>query len=79
MKTLQEQYILIKEGKGNKDHFLKQAKNLFPEYINPGTGIDTMYPEKDGYQSSIFLGDENSLFGMTYPQHVLKSKKNYNN
>ena len=53
--------------------------NLFPEYINPGTGIDTMYPEKDGYQSSIFLGDENSLFGMTYPQHVLKSKKNYNN
>jgi hypothetical protein len=52
--------------------------NLFPEYINPGTGIDTMYPEKDGYQSSIFLGDENSLFGMSYPQHVLKSKKNYN-
>jgi hypothetical protein len=52
--------------------------NLFPEYINPGTGIDTMYPEKDGYQSSIFLGDENSLFGMSYPQHVLKSKGHCN-
>jgi len=52
--------------------------NLFPEYINPGTGIDTMYPEKDGYQSSIFLGDENSLFGMTYPQHVMKSKGHCN-
>jgi hypothetical protein len=41
MKTLQEQYILIKEGKGNKDHFLKQAKNLFPEYINQYSSYDS--------------------------------------
>jgi len=41
MKTLQEQYILIKEGKGNKDHFLKQAKNLFPEYINQYSNYET--------------------------------------
>lgn len=41
MKTLQEQYILIKEGKGNKDHFLKQAKNLFPNYINQYSDYDT--------------------------------------
>ena len=41
MKTLQEQYILIKEGKGNKDHFLKQAKTLFPEYINQYSDYDT--------------------------------------
>ena len=54
------------------------TSNLFPEYINPGSGIDTMYPERDGYQSSIFLGDENSLFGMSYPQHVLKSKGHCN-
>jgi hypothetical protein len=54
------------------------TSNLFPEYINPGTGVDTMYPERDGYQSSIFLGDENSLFGMSYPQHVLKSKGHCN-
>ena len=41
MKTLQEQYNLIKEGKGNKDHFLKQAKNLFPEYINQYSDYNT--------------------------------------
>ena len=41
MKTLQEQYILIKEGKGNKDHFLKQSKNLFPEYINQYSDYNT--------------------------------------
>lgn len=32
--TLQDQYIQIKEGKGSKNHFLKQARYLFPEYVN---------------------------------------------
>jgi hypothetical protein len=36
MKTLQQEYQLIIEGKGNKDHFLKVARNLFPEYITSG-------------------------------------------
>ena len=34
MKTLQEQYTLIKEGKGHKDMFLKEAKRLYPNLIN---------------------------------------------
>ena len=33
MKTLQEQYNLIKEGKGHKGIFLKEAKRLFPNII----------------------------------------------
>jgi len=36
MKTLQQEYQLIKEGKGNKDHFLKVARHLFPDYITSG-------------------------------------------
>jgi hypothetical protein len=36
MKTLQQEYQLVKEGKGNKDHFLKLARNLFPEHITSG-------------------------------------------
>jgi hypothetical protein len=36
MKTLQQEYQLIKEGKGNKDHFLKIARNMFPEHITSG-------------------------------------------
>jgi len=32
--TLQDQYSQIQEGKGNKSHFLKQARHLFPEYVN---------------------------------------------
>ena len=33
MKTLQEQYNLIKEGKGHKDVFMKEAKSLFPNIV----------------------------------------------
>ena len=31
--TLQQQYNLIKEGKGDKNFFLKQARNLFPDLV----------------------------------------------
>ncbi len=34
MKTLQEQYNLIKEGKGRKDLFLKEAKQKFPNLLS---------------------------------------------
>ncbi len=32
-KTLQQQYALIKEGKGSKEDFLKSARRVFPEFI----------------------------------------------
>jgi hypothetical protein len=31
--TLQDQYLLIKEGKGDKNFFLKQARLQFPYWI----------------------------------------------
>jgi len=34
MKSLQNQYNLIKEGKGNKELFLKEVKAQFPQYIS---------------------------------------------
>ena len=40
-KSLQQQYILIKEGKWNKDDFLKSARRVFPEYISPLTDYNT--------------------------------------
>lgn len=40
-KTLQQQYNLIKEGKGNKDDFLKSARRVFPDYISPLTDYNT--------------------------------------
>jgi hypothetical protein len=40
-KTLQQQYNLINEGKGNKDDFLKNARRVFPEFIAPLTDYNT--------------------------------------
>lgn len=39
--TLQEHYYAIKNGKGNKAQFLKQARQLFPQYINQYSDFDT--------------------------------------
>ena len=40
-KTLQQQYNLIKEGKGNKDDFLKSARRVFPEFITSLTDYNS--------------------------------------
>jgi hypothetical protein len=38
--TLQEQYNLIKEGKGNKQQFFKSARHLFPDLVTPVNTFD---------------------------------------
>lgn len=38
--------------------YLKQNVNLFPEYLNPGSGIDTVIPDRMAYSSPIYLGDD---------------------
>lgn len=40
MKSLQNQYNLIREGKGSKDTFLKSVKSLFPNYIPSHFGFN---------------------------------------
>ena len=39
--TLQQHFNLIKEGKGNKAQFLKQARQLFPQYFNQYSDFNT--------------------------------------
>jgi len=58
MKTLQEQYNLIQEGKGHKDMFLKSARRLFPEYVtNFATfGEATTILKQRGVISEVIVG-----------------------
>jgi hypothetical protein len=35
------------------------ANGLFPEYIQPGNGIDTVYPDQNSFSMPIYLGDDN--------------------
>lgn len=38
--------------------YLRQnAPKLFPEYITPGSGVDTVIPERQGFSNPIYLGD----------------------
>jgi hypothetical protein len=58
MKTLQEQYNLIQEGKGHKDIFLKSAKRLFPEYITNFASYNeaTTILKQRGVLSEVIVG-----------------------
>jgi len=58
MKTLQEQYTLIQEGKGHKDMFLKSARRLFPEYITnfASYGEATTILKQKGIISEMIVG-----------------------
>lgn len=39
--------------------YLQQnAPTKFPEYLNPGSGIDTINPENRGFTLPVYLGDE---------------------
>ena len=62
-KTLQEQYNLISEGKGNKEVFMKTAKRQFPNLVrNAATLSETVASLKHGHiiTEGISLGMGNS-------------------
>jgi hypothetical protein len=66
MKSLQNQYNLIKEGKGNKELFLKEAKAQFPQYISNVQTFDQVIhslTEKGILSETLMLG------GVTQPKN----------
>jgi hypothetical protein len=50
---------------------LKQVSsttNKFQEYVNYGTGVDIVKPERDAYQASIYLGENYDYTTMTFEE-----------
>jgi hypothetical protein len=41
-----------------KLYLIQNANKMFPEYLAPGNGIDTITPETKSFSSSIYLGDD---------------------
>jgi hypothetical protein len=37
---------------------IQNAPKMFPEYLNPGNGIDTVTPEQRAFTNPIYLGDD---------------------
>lgn len=73
MKTLNEQHRLIKEGKGHKDVFLKEAKKQFPQWIrNAAT-----YKETTTILKSKGIINENIVSLEPINQLVSPSKESY--
>jgi uncharacterized protein (DUF433 family) len=72
MKTLQDQYKLIKEGKGHKGVFLKEAKQMFPNYIRNAATFE---------EASNILKDKNviseNLVGLEPINTISRKKESY--
>lgn len=51
------------------------APTLFPEYINPGSGVDTIIPERQGFSNPIYLGDV-SPYSSEYKTYEEKYQSN---
>jgi len=65
-KTLQDQYLLIKEGKGHKGVFLTEAKRQFPDIVRNAASFDeavaSLQTKKIITENVIGLTSVNSIF-----------------
>jgi hypothetical protein len=43
--------------------YLQENFTLFGEYLNPGSGLDVIFPEQQAYSCPIFIGDYMPRFG----------------
>jgi hypothetical protein len=50
--------------------YLKQqsSQNVFPEYLNPGSGVDTVVPDNQAYTISVWLGDDDCCAGKSFEE-----------
>jgi len=46
----------------------KSSTNLFPEYNNPGNGVDVIIPDNEAYTTTIWLGDDDCCKGKSFEE-----------
>lgn len=56
--------------------YLKQnASTLFPEYLNPGSGVDDINPENKSFTMPVYLGDDSDC-GQSFEERYQGNKPN---
>lgn len=49
--------------------YLRQnAPTKFPEYLNPGSGIDSVHPDRNSFTMPVYLGDDNCYDRKSYEE-----------
>lgn len=74
--SMSDLYAIVAKYKNRAEHYqkaaikyLKQnAPTLFPEYINPGSGIDTVQPDDNAFSNPIYLGDDDDCSRRSYSE-----------
>lgn len=63
--SMSELFDVAKKYKNRAEEYAQRARlymrqnapTKFPEYITPGSGVDTVIPERQGFSNPIYLGD----------------------
>lgn len=81
--TLQEQYNLLKEGKGHKGNFLKEAHRVYPQYIRPTATfkeVETILKQKNLLLEQIIGGGiaqpKTPDWFKIFEENIIESKEN---
>lgn len=61
-------------GQRIADYLLENSEQ-FPEYQNPGSGVDTFLPDVNAYKTPFYLGDDCDCYGAKYEVSASKYKK----
>lgn len=65
--SMSDMYSVIAKYKNRAEHYQKRAmmylvqqsgQGKFPEYLNPGQGVDDIRPDRNAFSNPIYLGDE---------------------
>jgi hypothetical protein len=63
--SMSDLYAVVSKYKNRAEHYrqraikyLQQNRISFTEYLNPGSGVDTVHPEDEGFTCPIYLGED---------------------
>jgi hypothetical protein len=81
--SMSDMYATIAKYKNRAEHYKKRAlmylvqnaPTKFPEYINPGQGVDDVRPERHAFSNPIYLGDEDPHY-RTYEEKYQGNRPN---
>lgn len=82
--SMSDMYSIVAKYKNRAEHYQTQAVKYlkqnapasFPEYINPGNGIDTVFPDRETFSNPIYLGDDEECKGKSFEERYQGNRPN---
>lgn len=83
--SISDMYNVVDKYKKRAEHYEERTRRYlmqsigvgkFPEYVNPGSGVDTILPERTGFTSPIYLGEEKPHYKRSFEERFQGNRPN---